>query len=239
MPIDCEPWPGNTNAVFKIDPPRPVTAADYMHARRCAGASGIRALVGPDDAGDARRKTACCAPVARAGNPRPVSGVWYHATVTGASRRAPATESCMVPVPRSDSGFTLIEIMVVMVIIAILGALIGPQILGRVDEARVTKAQADIRTLGTSLDLYRMDNFQYPTTAQGLQALVTRPDDPSVRNWKTGGYVQKLTKDPWGNEYQYSFPGTRGGAYDLYSLGADGQPGGEDTATDVGNWNTD
>ncbi|MCU0975681.1 MAG: type II secretion system major pseudopilin GspG [Steroidobacteraceae bacterium] len=136
-------------------------------------------------------------------------------------------------------GFTLIEIMVVMVIIAILGALIGPQILGRVDEARVTKAQSDIRTLGTALDLYRMDNYTYPSTDQGLRALVEKPADPNVRNWKAGGYVQKLSKDPWGNDYQYQFPGTRGGEYDLWSLGADGQPGGEGVASDVGNWNVD
>jgi general secretion pathway protein G len=151
---------------------------------------------------------------------------------------APAKlESCMRPASLFQRGFTLIEIMVVMVIIAILGALIGPQILGRVDEARVTKAKADIRTLGTSLDLYRMDNFQYPTTDQGLQALVKKPNDPSVRNWKEGGYVQKLTKDPWGNEYQYLFPGTHGTAYDLYSLGADGKLGGEGNDADIGNWN--
>lgn len=136
-------------------------------------------------------------------------------------------------------GFTLIEIMVVMVIIAILGALIGPQILGRVDEARVTKAQADIRTLGTALDLYRMDNFTYPSTDQGLRALIEKPSDPSVRNWKAGGYVQKLSKDPWGNDYQYLFPGTRGGQYDLWSLGADGESGGEGPAADIGNWNID
>jgi len=165
--------------------------------------------------------------------------VWYHAEQFKRSPRARHMESRMRPASLSERGFTLIEIMVVMVIIAILGALIGPQILGRVDEARVTKAQADIRTLGTSLDLYRMDNFKYPTTDQGLQALVRKPDDPSVRNWKDGGYVQKLTKDPWGNDYQYLFPGTRGGAYDLYSLGADGQPGGEGNDADIGNWNVE
>ncbi len=136
-----------------------------------------------------------------------------------------------------ERGFTLIEIMVVMVIIAILGALIGPQILGRVDDARVTKAAADIRTLGTALDLYRMDNFRYPTTEQGLEALIRRPADPSIRNWKEGGYVQKLSKDPWGADYQYLSPGLRGGAYDLYSLGADGEPGGEERDADIGNWN--
>ncbi len=139
--------------------------------------------------------------------------------------------------PRHVAGFTLIEIMVVMVIIAILGALIGPQIIGRVDEARVTKAQQDIRVLANALDLYRMDNFKYPSTDQGLDALVTKPDDPSVRNWKAGGYVQKLSKDPWGNDYLYLQPGNRGGAYDLYSLGADGQPGGEETDADIANWN--
>lgn len=138
---------------------------------------------------------------------------------------------------RTMAGFTLIEIMVVMVIIAILGALIGPQILGRVDEARVTKAQQDIRVLSNALDLYRMDNFKYPTTDQGLEALVRKPSDPSIRNWKSGGYVQKLSKDPWGNDYLYLQPGTRGGAFDLYSLGADGQPGGEGTDADIGNWN--
>lgn len=143
----------------------------------------------------------------------------------------------MSPATRPERGFTLIEIMVVMVIIAILGALIGPQILGRVDEARATKAAADIRTLGTALDLFRMDNFQYPTTDQGLEALVRKPADPAIRNWKEGGYVQKLSKDPWGNAYQYLSPGTRGGAYDLYSLGADGRPGGEGADADIGNWN--
>ena len=142
--------------------------------------------------------------------------------------------------PRS-SGFTLIEIMVVLVIIAILGALIGPQILGRVDEARRTAAEQDIRTLGTALDLYRMDNFRYPTTDQGLESLVRKPDDPTVRNWKTDGYLKSRTvpKDPWGNEYLYLQPGTRGGAYDLYSLGADGQVGGEESDADIGNWNVD
>ena len=134
-------------------------------------------------------------------------------------------------------GFTLIEIIVVVSIIAILAALIGPQVLGRVDEARVTKAKTDIRSLETALDLYKMDNFKYPTTDQGLEALVTKPDDPSVRNWKMGGYVRKLSKDPWGADDQYISPGTRGGAYDLYSLGADGQAGGEGTDADIGNWN--
>jgi general secretion pathway protein G len=145
----------------------------------------------------------------------------------------------MLLVARRESGFTLIEIMVVLVIIAILSALIGPQILGRVDEARVTAAGQDIQTLGTALDFYRMDNFRYPTTDQGLEALVKKPDDPSVRNWRAEGYLKSRTvpKDPWGNEYRYLFPGSQGGAYDLYSLGADGEPGGEGTDADIGSWN--
>ncbi|HEY5558230.1 MAG TPA: type II secretion system major pseudopilin GspG, partial [Steroidobacteraceae bacterium] len=120
----------------------------------------------------------------------------------------------MFLVVRRESGFTLIEIMVVLVIIAILSALIGPQILGRVDEARVTAAGQDIQTLGTALDFYRMDNFRYPNTDQGLEALVKKPDDPSVRNWRSEGYLKSRTvpKDPWGNEYRYLFPGSHGGA---------------------------
>lgn len=145
----------------------------------------------------------------------------------------------MIGQSRGESGFTLIEIMVVLVIIAILGALIGPQILGRVDEARATAAKQDIQTLGTALDFYRMDNFRYPSTDQGLEALVKKPEDPSVRNWRPEGYLKarEVPRDPWGNEYRYLFPGSRGGAYDLYSLGADGEPGGEGVDADIGSWN--
>jgi general secretion pathway protein G len=139
---------------------------------------------------------------------------------------------------RGQSGFTLIEIIVVVVIIGILATLIAPQILGRVDEARVTAARQDIRTLGTALDFYKMDNFRYPTTDQGLVALVKKPDDPTVRNWRPEGYLKATTvpKDPWGNEYRYLSPGSRG-PYDLYSLGADGEQGGEGADADVGSWN--
>ena len=133
-------------------------------------------------------------------------------------------------------GFTLIEIMVVVVILGILAALVAPNVIRRVDDARVTKAKQDIRADETALNLYRMDNFRYPTTEQGLQSLVQKPSDPNIRNWKEGGYIDGLKKDPWGRDYLYIAPGTRG-EYDIYTLGADGQPGGEGPDADIGNWN--
>jgi len=137
---------------------------------------------------------------------------------------------------REQSGFTLIEIMVVVVIIGILASLVAPSVMRRIDEANVVKAKQDIRAYETALNLYRMDNFRYPTTDQGLKALVEKPADPNVRNWKEGGYIQSMRKDPWGNEYVFLSPGTRG-EYDIYTLGADGQPGGEGNDADIGNWN--
>mgnify|MGYP001764140523 FL=1 len=136
----------------------------------------------------------------------------------------------------SQRGFTLIEIMVVVVILGILAALVAPNVIRRVDDARVTKAKQDIRAYETALNLYRMDNFRYPTTEQGLQALVQKPSDPNIRNWKEGGYIDGLKKDPWGRDYLYISPGTRG-EFDLYTLGADGQPDGEGPDADIGNWN--
>ena len=127
--------------------------------------------------------------------------------------------------------------MVVVVILGILAALVAPNVIRRIDDANVTKVKQDIRALETALNLYRMDNFRYPTTEQGLQALVKQPNDPNIRNWKPGGYVRSLQKDPWGNDYAYISPGTRGGDYDLYTLGADNQQGGEGTDADIGNWN--
>jgi general secretion pathway protein G len=137
---------------------------------------------------------------------------------------------------RSQAGFTFLEVMFVVVILGILAALVAPNVIRRIDDARVTKARQDIRAYETALNLYRMDNFRYPNTEQGLQALVTRPADPNVRNWKEGGYIDGIKKDPWGNDYAYIAPGTRG-EYDLYTLGADGQPGGEGPDADIGNWN--
>ena len=139
---------------------------------------------------------------------------------------------------RREQGFTLIEIMVVVIILGLLAAVVVPQFLGRVDDARVAKAKQDIQATETALTLFKLDNFKYPTTDQGLRALVEKPADPSIRNWRPGGYLKRVNKDPWGNEYQYANPGTHG-EYDLYTLGADGQPGGEGPNADIGNWNLD
>jgi general secretion pathway protein G len=134
-------------------------------------------------------------------------------------------------------GFTLIEIMVVVVIIGLLAAVIVPQVVGQVEKARISKAAQDIASLETALTMFKLDNSKYPGTDQGLQALVVQPSDPSIRHWKPGGYVKRVQKDPWGNDYQYVYPGTHGGEYDLFSLGADSQPGGEGENADIGNWN--
>ncbi len=137
------------------------------------------------------------------------------------------------------AGFTLIEIMVVVIIIGLLAALIAPQMLTQVDKARVTKAKADVQAIQTALTMFKLDNYVYPTTDMGLKALAQKRDAATVKNWRPGGYLQHVNKDPWGNDYQYQLPGTHGGEYDLYSLGADGKPGGEGYDADVGNWNLD
>lgn len=132
-------------------------------------------------------------------------------------------------------GFTLIEIMVVVIIIGILAAIVAPNVIGRVDDAQITKVHAEISNVSTALKFYRLDNFAYPTTEQGLEALVTKPNDPNVRNWKSGGYLERLPKDPWGNPYLYLNPGNNG-EIDIYTLGRDGRPGGEKMDADIGNW---
>ena len=137
---------------------------------------------------------------------------------------------------RGQGGFTLLEVMVVVVILGILAALVVPKIISRPDEARVIAAKQDIAAVMQALKLYRLDNHRYPTTEQGMQALVTQPATvPLPPNWKTGGYVERLPRDPWGNPYQYLNPGIHG-EIDVFSLGADGAPGGEGNDADIGSW---
>jgi general secretion pathway protein G len=137
---------------------------------------------------------------------------------------------------RVQRGFTLVEIMVVVVIIGILGALVVPKLLGRTGEARQTAARTDIDSLKAALKFYKLDNQRYPTTEQGLQALVQKPTaGPAANNWKEGGYLERLPKDPWGNPYQYLSPGIHG-EVDIFSFGADGQPGGTGEDADIGSW---
>lgn len=132
-----------------------------------------------------------------------------------------------------QAGFTLIEIMVVVVIIGILTAMIGANIFGRVDQARITAAQADIQSISNAIQMYKLDNYNYPSTEQGLQALVTKPSgEPEAKNWNKDGYLPKLPVDPWGNEYLYISPGSHG-PFDLSSQGPDAKTGTED---DVSNW---
>ena len=137
----------------------------------------------------------------------------------------------------NSKGFTLIEIMVVVVILGILAVLVVPKIMSRPDDARVIAAKHDISAILQAMKLYRLDNNIYPSTEQGLQALVQKPTtQPLPPNWKIGGYLERLPKDPWGHDYQFLNPGLHG-EIDVYSLGADGAPGGEGNAADIGSWN--
>jgi general secretion pathway protein G len=146
-----------------------------------------------------------------------------HAAIRHADRNA-------MHARRQARGFTLIEILVVLVIIGILAAMIAPNIIGRDDQARVTAAKSDLQAIGQALDLYKMDNFRYPGTDQGLDALVNKPAD--AKNWPASGYLKVAPKDPWGNDYVYVAPGSKG-PYDLLSYGADGKEGGEGYDADI------
>lgn len=136
-----------------------------------------------------------------------------------------------VPFAGSQTGFSLIEILVVVVILGILGAVIVPNLLSRPDQARYTAAQSDLRSLANALDIYRLDNFQYPSTDQGLEALVSKPSGfPEPKNYNPDGYVKKMPTDPWGSEYVYE---QGNGSFLLFSLGADGAEGGEGLNADI------
>jgi general secretion pathway protein G len=142
---------------------------------------------------------------------------------------------------RCERGFTLIELMVVIVILGILAGLIIPRIMGRPDEARRAKARMQIESIETALKLYKLDSGNYPTTEQGLQALVEQPSvGPPAKNWRQGGYLErgKVPKDPWDKDFVYISPGAHGD-FDLSSLGADGEPGGEGKNKDINSWETD
>lgn len=147
---------------------------------------------------------------------------------------APAGRPARRDARRRHGGFTLIELMVVILILGVLAALVVPRVMERPDQARATAAKQDIAQIMQALKLYRLDNGRYPTTEQGLQALVQRPQSgPAINNWKQ--YLDKMPNDPWNKPYQYMIPGAHG-ELDVFSLGADGQPGGTGTDADIGNW---
>lgn len=142
--------------------------------------------------------------------------------------------------PLNRKGFTLIEIMVVIVILALLAALVAPRLMGRADDAKITDASVQIKNIETALKLYKLDNGNYPTTEQGLAALVTKPTVGNIpKAYKEGGYLEskKMPKDPWGADFLYLSPGEHGD-YDLYSYGADGSKGGEGKNADITSWDT-
>jgi general secretion pathway protein G len=136
----------------------------------------------------------------------------------------------------AEQGFTLLEIMIVVVIIGLLAAMVAPSLMGNVDKAQIARTRGDIRTIETALNLYRLDNFRYPSGSEGLQALVTNPGDAAAPNWKQ--QLKKLPVDPWNRPYQYASPGQHG-EFDVFSLGADGQESGEGVNADIGNWDLD
>ncbi|WP_407329991.1 type II secretion system major pseudopilin GspG [Congregibacter brevis] len=140
---------------------------------------------------------------------------------------------------RAQAGFSLVEILVVLVIMGLLISIVAPTVLNRADDARIQKAQADFKAIETALKIYRLDNYVYPSTEQGLEALVSASSiDPAPRNFKDGGYLAEVPLDPWGRPYLYLSPGENGDV-DIYTLGADGLSGGEDQNADIGNWKSE
>ncbi len=134
---------------------------------------------------------------------------------------------------KQQSGFTLIEIMVVVIIISILSALVAPQFFSKLDQAKEIAVQNDLKAIETQMEMYKLDNYNFPNTGEGIKALVS---NTGKRTWR-GPYLKEAPLDPWDNEYQYQFPGTKNpDGFDIWSLGADGQPGGEGPAADLGNW---
>ena len=138
------------------------------------------------------------------------------------------------PLRVSEQGFTLLEIMVVVVIIGLLAAAVVPQLMGNVDRAAIQRAKQDVRQIENSLNLYRLDNFRYPSTTEGLEALVTNPGEQAAPNWKRP-YLPRMPLDPWEQPYQYVSPGQHG-EFDVFTYGADRQEGGEEINADIGNW---
>lgn len=142
-------------------------------------------------------------------------------------------------VANKQGGFSLIEIMVVLVILGILAGLVAPNVIGVLGGALKQQAKSDMKAIETSLKLYKLDNFTYPSTEQGLEALVSASDiSPRPKNFKKGGYIERIPKDPWGRDYVYVSPGDHGD-FDIITYGQDGEPGGEDDNADIGNWQTD
>ena len=137
---------------------------------------------------------------------------------------------------RVKAGFTLLEVLVVLAIIGIMAALVVPNVMSALSGSQIKAVKADLASISATLNMYRLDNFALPSTEQGLAALLTKPGgQPEAPNWRTGGYIEKAAKDPWQNPYQYLRPGQHG-EFDIYSLGADGKPGGEGDDADIGNW---
>ena len=142
-------------------------------------------------------------------------------------------------IQKKESGFTLIEVMAVVVILGLLMTLVVPKVLGRQEQAQIQKAQIDIQNLSGALTMYKLDNYSFPSTNQGLDALVKKPSgSPEAKNWRSG-YVTRLPKDPWGNDYVYLQPGASGNDYDIISYGADSKKGGSGSAEDISSANLD